>query len=189
MAAPNTPVVASPNVPPPAFNLPFVHPGADGQFLLTPTAIEFLQTLWASIQGQGGIVDVTILNNTNPGAVQGAVIGLINEAAAQLTLLSPPVANEAAARQHTQDVALLLSRPQVPDTPANAPVLNETPTGAINGINVTYTLAHIPTSAGILLFQNGLLKAPTTNYTLAGNTITMVVAPVALDVLLASYQW
>lgn len=68
-----------------------------------------------------------------------------------------------------------------------SPVLNEVPAGAINGANVTFTLAAVPTAAGISLFQNGLLLLLTTDYTIAGLTITMVAAPLTGDTLRADY--
>lgn len=68
-------------------------------------------------------------------------------------------------------------------------VLNEAPTGAVDGVNVAFDLANTPTAAGIALFLNGLLQTPTTDYTLAGDTITMLAAPLVGDVLLALYSY
>lgn len=49
----------------------------------------------------------------------------------------------------------------------------ETPTGAIDGANVTYTLAAAPSPAlSLQLFLNRVLMVQGTDYTLAGNTIT-----------------
>ena len=67
------------------------------------------------------------------------------------------------------------------------PTLNEVPSGTINSSNVTFTLAATPSAAGISLFLNGLLLKPTTDYSLATATITMVVAPTTGDTLLANY--
>lgn len=57
--------------------------------------------------------------------------------------------------------------------------LNETPSGTINGSNDTFTLAAAPSGGRLVLFLNGVFQKPTTDYTLSGNTITMVVAPAA----------
>lgn len=67
----------------------------------------------------------------------------------------------------------------------------ETPTGAVDGVNTTYTLAHAPSPAASLdLFQNGVSQVPGgTDFTLAGSTITMAVAPLTGDVLLAFYRY
>ena len=72
-------------------------------------------------------------------------------------------------------------------------VEGEVPTGAFNGINVTYTLAETPNPATSLrLFLNGqLLKAGAGNdYTLSGYTITLATAYNAGEVssFLADYR-
>jgi hypothetical protein len=70
-------------------------------------------------------------------------------------------------------------------------VNNETPGGAINGSNVTFTLANTP-QGGISLYYNGALMRPGAgnDYTLSGTTITMAFAPLStgvLDTLVANY--
>lgn len=68
---------------------------------------------------------------------------------------------------------------------------NETPSGTINGTNVTFTLAHSPSPAGSLIlvlagltqWQNG-----SGDYTLSTNTITFAVAP-TLGPLVAWYRF
>jgi hypothetical protein len=53
----------------------------------------------------------------------------------------------------------------------------EIPSGAINGSNVTYTLASTPSPASSLhLYANGVRLRPTTDYSLSTATITMVAA-------------
>lgn len=65
---------------------------------------------------------------------------------------------------------------------------NEVPAGVIDGVNVTYTLAQNPNPATSLqLFKNGLLLRLTTDYTLSGSTVTMVVAPTGGSYLQAHY--
>lgn len=70
MAGPSTPVIATFPVPPPVFNFPWGMVGPGGTVMLTPMSIEFLQILWASIQGAGGIIDIVTVEQ--PG---GAIIG------------------------------------------------------------------------------------------------------------------
>lgn len=67
----------------------------------------------------------------------------------------------------------------------------ETPTGAVDSANTTYTLAHTPNPAASLeLTENGLrLAAGGVDYTLATATITMVTAPLTGDILLAFYRY
>jgi hypothetical protein len=68
------------------------------------------------------------------------------------------------------------------------PAVNEVvPTGAVNGSNVTFILPSAPTNY-LQLFLNGVLQLPTTNYTIAGNNITMNVPPFTGSQLYAVYQ-
>lgn len=67
-------------------------------------------------------------------------------------------------------------------------VFNETPSGTINGSNVTFTIANTPTSGTLVLTKNGLQQKPTTDYTISSGTITMVVAPATGALLLANYM-
>jgi hypothetical protein len=57
---------------------------------------------------------------------------------------------------------------------------DETPSGTVNGSNVTFTLAHTPNpSASLQLFVNGQLMTPgaTEDFTLSTATITFATAP------------
>ena len=53
----------------------------------------------------------------------------------------------------------------------------ETPSGTVNGVNVTFTLSNIPTNGSLDLKINGRQLYLTTDYTLSSATITMLVAP------------
>jgi len=67
----------------------------------------------------------------------------------------------------------------------------ETPSGTINGSNTSFTLANTPITGSVHLYKNGQLLSPTTDYTISGSTITMVIAPTStphLDKLLAYYR-
>src|SRR3990167_1974204 len=69
-------------------------------------------------------------------------------------------------------------------------VWNETPSGAINDSNVTFTLAGNPNpDSSLRLRLNGItLKSGAGNdFTLSGSTITMAVAPASGDTLTATY--
>lgn len=63
----------------------------------------------------------------------------------------------------------------------------ESPTGAINGVNVTFFLSQIPKDDFILFFLNGVSLTEGSDYTLSTATITMVSAPVIGDMLTAYY--
>jgi len=70
-----------------------------------------------------------------------------------------------------------------------APVNNEVPTGAINGVNQTYTLASTPLANSLKFSWNGqLLVDGGVDYTRTGTTIVMVGTPQVGDTLLASYE-
>ena len=69
-------------------------------------------------------------------------------------------------------------------------VTEETPSGTINGVNVTFTLANTPTSGTLKLYLNGLrLKSGAGNdYTLSTNIISFTTAPISGDVIIADYM-
>jgi len=77
---------------------------------------------------------------------------------------------------------------------ANIKVVNETPAGAVNGVNVTFTLAFTPDpTASDAFYWNGLRlrrvgAAPgVLEYTIAGVTITLGTAPATGDTVLVDY--
>jgi len=67
----------------------------------------------------------------------------------------------------------------------------ETPSGTLNGVNTTFTLANTPSPAtSLLLYRNGMLQDQNFDYTLAGSTITFQsgAVPRSPDILLAYYR-
>jgi hypothetical protein len=88
---------------------------------------------------------------------------------------------------------IMLFGQDIPDTAAGVNFADdETPSGTINGSNVTFTLAHSPSPVGSLaLFKNGQKLEPGgADYTLSGATITMVAAPKTGDILTtATYRF
>lgn len=66
---------------------------------------------------------------------------------------------------------------------------NETPGGAVNGTNTAFTLANTPTAGSVHVYRNGVLQALTTDYTIAGTTITFVSAPLTGNIIRASYRY
>ena len=67
-------------------------------------------------------------------------------------------------------------------------IVEETPSGSVNGSNTTFTLANTPHSGSLMLFVNGVLQKPTSQYSLSSATITFVSAPKSGFWLTASYQ-
>lgn len=78
-------------------------------------------------------------------------------------------------------------------------VPNETPVGAINGVNTSYTISQAPETfggePGILLYRNGILMlrvadppaASPDEYSLIGTTITTGLPPANADTLKAYF--
>lgn len=67
----------------------------------------------------------------------------------------------------------------------------ETPTGSINGLNTSFTLAAAPSpAASLALYLNGqqLIAGAGADYTLSSATITMATAPATGDKLVAFYR-
>ncbi len=62
-----------------------------------------------------------------------------------------------------------------------------TPSGTVNGSNVTFTLANTPTSGTEHVYLNGQLLTATTDYTISSATITMVTAPATGDIIRVTY--
>ena len=84
--------------------------------------------------------------------------------------------------------------PQGPAGPGPIGVLptntKETPAGAINGINTTFTLSTAPLSAfAVNVHLNGILETPAVDYTITGSIITFlpVSIPQTGDILQAEY--
>jgi len=68
-------------------------------------------------------------------------------------------------------------------------VINETPSGTLDGNNTSFSLAYTPQSDTEQVFLNGLLQEPGVgnDYTISGSAITFIIAPETNDILLASY--
>ena len=68
-------------------------------------------------------------------------------------------------------------------------VKSETPAGALNGSNTTFTIAAIPKTGTVDVFVNGVLQDAGTgnDYTIAGDTITMLYTLAAADKIRVSY--
>lgn len=80
--------------------------------------------------------------------------------------------------------------------PTSAGLLNtnfvdkETPSGTINGANVTFTLANTPVAGSEHVYLNGILQevGAGNDYTISGATITYLTAPLTGEKLKASYR-
>ena len=62
--------------------------------------------------------------------------------------------------------------------------------GTKDGANLNFTINNVPSpSSSLMLFVNGVLQLQNADYTLSGNTITMVYAPLATFNLAATYSY
>jgi hypothetical protein len=69
-------------------------------------------------------------------------------------------------------------------------VFNETPSGTVNGVNTTFTLANVPTAGTVQVHLNGLLQVSGAgnDYTIASDVITYLTAPKTGDVIKCHYM-
>lgn len=70
-------------------------------------------------------------------------------------------------------------------------VIRETPTGDVDGVNVTFTLANTPIADSEEVFLNGLLQEPGigNDYTIVAGVITYLSAPLTGDRLRVNYRY
>lgn len=65
---------------------------------------------------------------------------------------------------------------------------SETPSGTVNGSNVTFTLANTPpAAAGVMVVLNGVVQYQGIDYTVSGTTITFTSAPATGSSIFAYY--
>lgn len=65
----------------------------------------------------------------------------------------------------------------------------EIPSGVINGVNNTFTLAHTPMINTLKVYLNGLRLRSGKDYTLSGATLTMINIPYGVDEFTVDYNY
>lgn len=106
------PVVAPAGpIPPPVLQLPWGTVGPGGMVTLTAEAYGFLQLLWSSIQGQGGIIDVTLANSESPGLVQSLIESALAQDGRAAQFDGGSVAMLATLRKYIDDLVPMLIAP------------------------------------------------------------------------------
>ena len=65
----------------------------------------------------------------------------------------------------------------------------EVPSGLINSINTSYTLANTPTTGSDHVFLNGILQDDSSDYGITGAVITFTIAPKTGDKLVVTYRY
>lgn len=83
----------------------------------------------------------------------------------------------------------ILNRPKLGGHGGPARIDNEVPGGAINGLNVTFTLANRPVLGTEKLYVNGSRQqSGGGDYTISGLTITFITAPPTGSIILCDYE-
>ncbi len=115
--------------------------------------------------------------------------GLLQRQGGDYTLISNAITFVAGAVPQTSDVLAAFYRLAV-TIPGVGFVDQQTPTGAINGVNPVFTLSQTPSPSNSLeVYRNGLLLSAGVDYLLNGAMITFIaLAPQSTDTLLCSYR-
>jgi len=79
MTNPETPAGSSGQSPPPVLNLPWGRVSSGGDVYLSITALEFLEKLWASVNGTGGVVETMTTTRLSTSQVVGIVKGVVEQ--------------------------------------------------------------------------------------------------------------
>ena len=115
--------------------------------------------------------------------------GLLLQQGVDYTVVNNAVTFQSAAAPQINDVLLASYRLSV-SIPGVAFVDQQAPSGAINGVNASFTLSMAPSPAtSLAVYRNGLRLSSGVDYTLSGSTITFSpVVPQTGDILLCSYR-
>jgi hypothetical protein len=139
----------------------------------------------------GANASFTLANAPNPAASLTLFLnGLLQDQGVDYTLAANVITFATGAEPQTGDILVASYRLAV-SIPGVGFVDQQTPTGAINGVNTTFALSQTPSpSASLTVFLNGLLMSVGVDYTLSGSTITFLTAsvPHTGDILLSSYR-
>ncbi len=130
-----------------------------------------------------------------PNIAESQVTSLVSDLALKAPLASPaltgtPTAPTAAGGTNTTQIATTAFVQAA--IPASVTIVDEeTPSGTVNGSNVTFTIAHTPVSGSVKLFKNGqrLRSGAGNDFTISSSTITMATAPATGDDLNAEYRY
>jgi len=147
-----------------------------------------------SVIGSGTSIQVKQASGTQAGYLSSTDWTTFNNKQAALGFTAENVANKSTSTSlGTSDTLYPTQNAVKTYVDANNSTLqirNETPTGTINGTNVTFTLANTPYTNNLRLYKNGVRLKPGAgnDYTISGNTITMATAPATGTALLADYE-
>jgi hypothetical protein len=139
----------------------------------------------------GANASFTLANTPNPAASLTLFLnGLLQDQGVDYTLAANVITFATAATPQTGDHLLANYRLAV-NIPGVGFVDQQTPTGAINGVNTAFTLSQAPSpGASLTVYLNGLLMSAGVDYTLSGTAITFASAsvPQTGDLLFCSFR-
>lgn len=139
----------------------------------------------------GSNASFTLANVPNPSTSLALFRnGLLQSQGVDYTLSANAVTFLSASIPQTNDILLASYRLSV-SIPGVGFVDQETPSGAINGVNTTFTLGQTPSpSTSLAAYRDGLLLSPGIDYALSGNVMTFLSGriPQTNDRLLCSYR-
>jgi hypothetical protein len=139
----------------------------------------------------GSNASFTLANTPNPAASLTLFLnGLLQDQGVDYTLSANMITFATDATPQTGDILVASYRLAV-SLPGVGFVDQQIPTGAINGVNITFTLSQTPSpSASLTVSLNGLHLSAGVDYTLAGAVITFLsgTVPQTGDILLCSYR-
>jgi hypothetical protein len=163
--------------------------GTSGPCSSTSTTFIDNETPQGTINGSNA--SFVLANVPNPSASLALFRnGLLESQGVDYTLSTNAITFLTASIPQTNDILLASYRLSV-SIPGVGFVDQETPSGAINGVNTTFTLSQNPSpSTSLDAYRNGVLQTPGVDYTLSGNVITFLSGfiPQTSDVLLCSYR-
>lgn len=159
---------------------------ADNGFTLTNNTnvvVDTTATTWTQFSGAGQVAAGGGLTKTGNTLDVGAGQGIqVDADTITVALDGATLTKGAAGLKVTDNTFALLSKLTT--------LSPQTLTGTVNGTNTVFTLPSAPLTGTASVYLNGLLQRPTTDYSIAGSTVTFVVAPSATgaaDWVAASY--
>jgi hypothetical protein len=141
----------------------------------------------------GGNATFSLANTPAPSTSLSLFLnGLVMSPGVDYTLSGSVITFATASEPQTGDLLLAYYRTANTGGPTASFSDNEIPGGAIDGTNVTFTLAAAPNpTTSLRLYRNGVLLEAGVEYTISGSSITFATsrAPQTGDTLVAFYRY
>lgn len=135
-----------------------------------------------------GIADLTDISMVPPGVIGSSNMSVIDNYTSENTCDNLDIGTDPLNADNPQVYPFSITRGGVTQGFYNI-VTDETPSGTIDGMNVTFYLANTPVAGTLSLYLNGVLQDVPDEYSITGNEITFVIAPVPESSLVADYEW